>query len=128
MLLIGLAQFDLIDVVQDKHRFDDLTPKPSSLIEAVLVRVLIQATEAACVLAIPEVVECLFLKVLEPWCIGNTEHVSEAENRFLEPVFVRGMDFEDQTGMAVLASILENLGNLREARPEKSTQSATRTR
>ena len=131
LLLNGLAQFELVDVVQDEHRLDDLAESLHRLIEAMLVRIGIQAAEnarcrclfeldrndqaqkvvpgfendlfvyvflwrnhpvAAFVLAVPELVECLFLQVLEPWCIGNTEQVSEAENRFLEPVFVRGMD------------------------------------
>ena len=39
LLLNGLAQFDLLDVVQDEHRFDDLAESLHPLIEAVLVRV-----------------------------------------------------------------------------------------
>ena len=39
LLFNGLAQFDLIDVVQDEHRFDDLAESLHPLIEAVLVRV-----------------------------------------------------------------------------------------
>ena len=38
------------------------------------------------------------------------------------------IEVEVHTRMTVLASILQNLGNLREARHEKSTQSATRAR
>ena len=39
LLLNGLAQFDLLDVVQDEHRFDDLAESLHPLIEAALVRV-----------------------------------------------------------------------------------------
>ena len=101
LLLNGLAQFDLVDVVQDEHRLDDLAESLHRLIEAMLVRIGIQAAEnarcrclfefdrndqaqkvvpgfendllvyiflwrnhpvaAAFVLAVPELVECLFL-------------------------------------------------------------------
>ena len=45
--LDGLAQVDLVDVAQDEHRLDDLADSLHRLIDAVLVRVGIQATEDA---------------------------------------------------------------------------------
>ena len=45
--MFWLAQFDLIDVVQDEHRLDDLAESLRRLMEAVLVRVGTQTAEDA---------------------------------------------------------------------------------
>ena len=47
LLLNGLAQFELVDVVQDEHRLDDLAEILHRLIEAMLVRIGIQTAENA---------------------------------------------------------------------------------